>query len=1074
VATPRISVLIPCFNQGAFVVEAVESVQAQTRQDFEVIVVNDGSTDAGTNRVLEALRARRTAVVRTENQGLAKARNAALARARGEYVCFLDADDALEPTFLERTAALLEADPRLTFASTWLRNFGTDTSLWTPERCDLTTLLAEDTVLTAALVRRQAVVDVGGFDATMPAMGYEDWALWLTLVERGARGAIVREPLFRYRRRHGSMHETCTSAEVHQKLFEHLLKTHRESYRRQVIDVLSHRDAEGAQWRAESRRLERELDEVLSPQLAGRRAELERLKGKLEGRGAVWATTPGKPVAPAGTSRPTSAISVVVVFPHGNSGQLGATLQSIHAQTSPAGEIRVIDAAGSPGFGSGANLGVRTTTGAEVMVLCAGDTLAPDALERCARHLNHAPELAFVTTAVAERGGPAPRHTTLAASLAGVGPHRASVFRRSTYDAVGGFDETLAAHEATAFFCAALEAGLLGGWLDLPLVRLGRGDAANEASAAAAMGTLYARHHASLDALAADVLATRERVHLALRDSTEALRNQRTEVLAQLETLRVEIDAAQTQLARRGLAPLDWNDLRRTTPLSPFWGVERGGPVDRVYIERFLAAHRADIRGRVLEVKDDGYARALGSSLEAVDILDVDPTNARATVVADLSRAEQMPVGRYDCIVLTQTLHIIYELKSAIANAVRALKPGGVLLCTVPVVSRVNPEDGGLEGGDAWRLTPFALRKTFIDLDPVPDEIAVEGHGNVLTSTAFLYGLGATELSREELDHDDPFFPTILTARVRASQRAAKPRPGLVLAWHRVADVSSDAFSLSVTPRHFRAQLGVLARRCGVLSLEALLEGAARGELGDRAVALTFDDGTVDALTTVSPLLLASGFPAIFFVTSKGLDATCEHWWDALEHLLEKTTSATLNWHRLAQPRQLDTLEARADAARAVAEFLRPLDAASRASAWRELEAALGPTPAARESHRALTANELRRLSARAGHAIGSHTEGHLWAPRQPEAALREELQRSRDRLTELTGRAVSALAWPFGAHSGEALRVARELYRHAVVTGGGVVGPSIEPLAVPRLVVPDVDGPAFEALLDETFAKAQ
>src|SRR5579864_8443482 len=116
---------------------------------------------------------------------------------------------------------------------------------------------------------------------------------------------------------------------------------------------------------------------------------------------------------------------------------------------------------------------------------------------------------------------------------------------------------------------------------------------------------------------------------------------------------------------RRLLRPAYFGALRRTTPLSAGWGFDRGTPIDRYYIERFLGAHRSDIRGHVLEVADSRYTDRFGADVEASDVLDVSAENPRATLIADLGRPETLPEERYDCVVLTQTLQYVYDLGAA-------------------------------------------------------------------------------------------------------------------------------------------------------------------------------------------------------------------------------------------------------------------------------------------------------------------------------------------------------------------------------------------------------------------------
>jgi SAM-dependent methyltransferase len=202
-------------------------------------------------------------------------------------------------------------------------------------------------------------------------------------------------------------------------------------------------------------------------------------------------------------------------------------------------------------------------------------------------------------------------------------------------------------------------------------------------------------------------------------------------------------------------------DLEAVRPASVVWGFDRGTPVDRYYIHAFLRAQSAAIRGDVLEVKDSGYTRLFGGDKVArAQVIDVDATNQNATLVADLAEANQLPEGEFDCFILTQTLHIIFELRRAISNAIRLLKPGGVLLCTIPAVSRVNYENGGLESGDYWRLTQAAVRRLFGEVLR-PEDYEVTTYGNVRVCCAFLNGLAAEELTSDELEFNDPWFPLI-------------------------------------------------------------------------------------------------------------------------------------------------------------------------------------------------------------------------------------------------------------------------------------------------------------------------
>ena len=219
---------------------------------------------------------------------------------------------------------------------------------------------------------------------------------------------------------------------------------------------------------------------------------------------------------------------------------------------------------------------------------------------------------------------------------------------------------------------------------------------------------------------------------------------------------------------RRLVRPAQLGAMRRTRPLSDWWGFDRGTPVDRYYIEKFLDEHRDLIRGRVLEVKDNGYTVRFGRGVERSDVVDVDATNPEATILADLARADEIASNTFDCFVLTQTLQLIYDTRSVIAHAHRILKPGGALLVTVPSVSRIVQGEG-IET-DYWRFTVASCRALFGEAFGA-ENVRVRSYGNVLTGMAFLNGMACEELSRDELETNDDYFPLVVTVRAIKNAR---------------------------------------------------------------------------------------------------------------------------------------------------------------------------------------------------------------------------------------------------------------------------------------------------------------
>lgn len=820
----EIAVVIPCYNLGRTVEEAIDSVLAQTRPAAEIVVVDDGSTDLYTRQVLARLGRPRVRVVRTPNRGLPAARNYGIRLTSGRYLVTLDADDLLDPTYLEKTAARLDAEPGLGFVSTAIRAFGAASYVWTPPPCNLINALTMGNAHPASMFRRRLWEAVGGVDESPLMHGCEDLDFWISAMERGFQGEVLAEPLLHYRVRRDSMHH-----------------------------------------------------------------------------GAVT---------------------------------------------------------------------------------------------------------------------------------------------RGTY-------------------FGALEA-------------------------------ILRKHRRTIENLGLEVLVAKERCLREREEHRKFLERNQAELTRELESVERELDAARRLLQEAGGDPVEWGDLRRLTPLSQVWGLDRGRPLDRYYIEGFLERHRSDIRGRVLEVKDPGYTDRFGGTQVAErDVLDVNPSNPDATIVADLTRGGGIEADRFDCFVLTQTLHIIYDVRAALATAYRILAPGGVLLCTLPAVSRVNYEDGGLDSGDYWRFTEASIRRLFAEVFPL-ECFEITGFGNVMTCAAFLYGLSPDEVDRSDLDHFDPWFPLLFGVRavkppaagsaaessrdIANGARADEHGAGAILLYHRVAALTPDVHSLCVTPAHFRAHMMHVREHYVPISLEELAVGAGRGSLPDNAVAVTLDDGCLDNLTAASEILLEIGVPATFFVTTERLDEGHEFWWDTLERMLlagapvppqlvldladgPREFPTATDRDRRSTHDELHRMIARlgVDVRDAVMESLRQ---------WSGLE--LVP----RSSHRPMLPEEILRLAARPGHSIGAHTTHHLYLPAQPLDVQRQEVVASKLVLERLLQRPVRTFGYPYGGYGAEAAAVVRRAgFLAAVTADEGLVRPGLDPVLLPRCEIKDWDESRFGAHLRAFFA---
>ena len=221
--------------------------------------------------------------------------------------------------------------------------------------------------------------------------------------------------------------------------------------------------------------------------------------------------------------------------------------------------------------------------------------------------------------------------------------------------------------------------------------------------------------------------------------------------------------AALRRRVRRLRRPARLGTLRRTAPLSDEWGRDRGTPIDRYFIERFLDRERSAISGRVLELLDSSYTRRFGVGVEHADVLDIDAKNPNATIVADLAARDAIPSEKFDCVILTQTLQFIYDLPAALRQLERTLKPGGILLCTVPSVSRISRRTLHTE---YWRFTTAGCELLFGQVFG-KGRVQVGSCGNVLSAIAFLTGMAAEELSSTELEEADPYFPVLITIRAQ-------------------------------------------------------------------------------------------------------------------------------------------------------------------------------------------------------------------------------------------------------------------------------------------------------------------
>ena len=1054
--SPTVSVVIPCYNLGAYLDQAVQSVLDQSFEDFEIIIIDDGSTDPVTRHLFTSYKRPKTRILRTLNQGLAKARNLGIEEARGCYISCLDADDLFEPDFLRRTVEVLEANPSFAFASCWLKTFGEHSFEWSPTSCDFPWLLVEDTVCTAALTRRDALAEVGGFDAGMPLAGYEDWDLAISLVERGLPGAVIPEYLFRYRIRKGSMSSSCTAPGNHALLMRYLVEKHAESYSRflpGVLEAIEKRTFEYcAPTQSSSDAGEVRLIEVLEGTLSlVLRSRSWRLTRPLR-RGFSHLKLLGQRFAKVKT---LPRVSVVLTC-RDQGRQLPICLHSVKRQLGPRDEIVIVDDGSTDpltvqmldhwyresdldvvrtdgvGLVRARDVGLSRSQGSVLFALGAEQAVDATYIERAMGVLESDSGIAFVTCGLYDEKTGFVWIPDSASQADLTGCHRVPfpVVRREQLEQAGGYDTSFDRPEQSDW---ELVLRLSGGGRRGALIREGlvscySNDGVRDTETFPVAKAVWEKQRAVFQSY--------------WREAVLGLENQR-------RRLQAHADQDTTSQTDAGARSINWGDLRRVEPISAVWGIDRGLPVDRYYINHFLEKNRRDIRGRVLEVKDPGYTQAYGSMAECTDVVDIAQDNPLATLISDLSARGSLPEAKYDCFILTQTLHIIYEIRNVIENAYRTLRPGGVLLTTLPCVSRIDYESG-LEQ-DQWRFTPASARRLFEDIFGVA-QVSIESHGNVLTCSSFLMGLAAADLTAEELNHHDPYFPLLICVRaVKHPSRLLAPHAQLstgqekavVLLYHRVHRSYRDRWQLCVSPENFAAHLRCLKRSFRPVRLAEIATMIADGKVKQNSVAITFDDGYRDNLTAAIPILEQMRLPATFFICGDAASEGESFWWERLEaslQLMELDDAGVERLHRR----------------------LMIADVVERHRILAELPAA-DHVLSERLSH-----DDLKMLACHPLADIGAHGWSHRRLDHLQTHDLRREVMENVRMLADLTDTSVRSFAYPFGGSvTSELTNIVREAgIETACTVASTAVTVGSDALLIPRLEIRDCGEDEFEARL--------
>jgi peptidoglycan/xylan/chitin deacetylase (PgdA/CDA1 family) len=544
----------------------------------------------------------------------------------------------------------------------------------------------------------------------------------------------------------------------------------------------------------------------------------------------------------------------------------------------------------------------------------------------------------------------------------------------------------------------------------------------------------------------------------------------------------------------------------RNWPLHPIhreMDDDHGTPLDRYYIEKFLEKHSIDIHGCVLEIGDHSYTlRYGGARVEKSEVLNVTRGNPLTTIVTDLAQVDPLSSNQFDCIILTQNLPSIYDLRSALNTLRRILKPCGVLLAAFPGITRRSPSE--LSGSLYWTLTSDSATRLFGEVFQ-SSNVLVKAYGNVLAASAFLYGFSANELRQEDLEYRDPEYDFLIGVRARKDQVAEAEKHdlklqqragsvearGLILLYHSIMQPTSDPWSLCVSPGHFEGHLQAIRERGTPLQLDELIDRLTSGTLPPNAVALTFDDGYESILRQARPLLEQYEVPATMFLPTGALSQTREFWWDELERIflqpgnlprmleleidhhnfhwdlgdaavyLQEEFEQNLSWrasYPTPGPRQRLYTE--------LWELLHPADPQLIARILDKLFDWAGLSPEPRLTHRPITWTEVTDLKKDPWIRFGSHSLSHSSLASLTIENQAYELRQSKTDLEAATGYRVTSLAYPYGTmkdYSVQTAALAREAgYKMALINSPGILDRNADLFYLPRFYVDDWDKEKF------------
>lgn len=233
---PLISVVIPCYNDGIYLPETIGHLKKQTLSDFEIIVVNDGSTDAQTLAILETLSREDIRVLHKQNGRMSSARNHGVLHARGTFIAALDADDYFHPSFFEKAIAILQARPEVAVVTSYIQLFGEFKKLSKPRGGNEYNFLFSSQCPACAMVRKNCWDEIGGYDEKM-VYGYEDWEFYIRITQKGWLVHVIPERLLFYRQTKKSTHKNDTLTHRNE-LVDYIVEKHKGWYLEKLKELI--------------------------------------------------------------------------------------------------------------------------------------------------------------------------------------------------------------------------------------------------------------------------------------------------------------------------------------------------------------------------------------------------------------------------------------------------------------------------------------------------------------------------------------------------------------------------------------------------------------------------------------------------------------------------------------------------------------------------------------------------------------------------------------------------------------------------------------------------------------------